>query len=178
MEKTVSMYLTVVNHSVILCGFRVQQYQTKFRSYKLDHLHLNSCGNSECSDEDDSDTREVSLVRGSFQLPCSPCHHLLPCGLLLQDLSPTSVFKVYNSSEDLGDPGSPFLLQKRPDIFTWASAQQMQHDHSYCHEETSPEPQHTTIDHGTVVVANIQWCVHSLSLVSCCTRFTMCRASN
>ena len=30
---------------------RVKCYQSKFRSYR----HLNSCGNSECSDEDDLD---------------------------------------------------------------------------------------------------------------------------
>ncbi len=42
--------------------YRVQHYQNKFRSYKLDHPHLNSCGNSECSDEDDQDLREVRVV--------------------------------------------------------------------------------------------------------------------
>ncbi len=102
-----------------------------------------------------------------------PFYHLL-CHLQSQDLSPTSVFRVYNSSGELGDPTSPYLQHKSPDIFTWASSQQVQHDHGYCQGDSpglppsSPSPSDppliTTIDHGTVVVANIQWYVCVLSL--------------
>jgi hypothetical protein len=75
--------------------------------------------------------------------------------MAVQDASPTSVFKVYNSSYN--DSGlSPIPLQKSPDIFTWASSQQVQHDHNYCCEMS--EAMHsTTIDHGTVNITNIKW---------------------
>lgn len=109
---------------------KVKCYQSKFRSYR----HLNSCGNSECSDEDDLDQPVNS--------------------------SPTSVFKVYNSSMGKaavfpsGDI-SPFFFHRGPDIFTWAVTQQIAHDHSYC--KASDAPQESLIDHGTITMKNIQW---------------------
>lgn len=118
---------------------KVQHYRSKFRSYRVDQrqqqTQLNSCGNSECSDEEEVD-----------------------------DASPTSssVFKVYNSSCNKvvgggGGGGSPHTFQKSPDIFTWAAAQQVQHDHNYCCEVPTTDTLSTAIDHGTINITNIQW---------------------
>ena len=77
-----------------------------------------------------------------------------------QNSSPTSVFKVYNSSMGKaavfpsGDI-SPFFFHRGPDIFTWAVTQQIAHDHSYC--KASDAPQESLIDHGTITMKNIQW---------------------
>lgn len=76
--------------------------------------------------------------------------------MFLQDASPTSVFKVYNSSCN-DDNGSPLPFQKSPDIFTWAAAQQVEHDHNYCCEIATVDTWSTAIDHGSVNIANIQW---------------------
>ena len=41
-------------------SLRVKRYQTSFRRCRYEH-QLNSCGSSECSDEDDLDTTSVSV---------------------------------------------------------------------------------------------------------------------
>ena len=47
--------------SVSLISYlRVKRYQTSFRRCRYEH-QLNSCGSSECSDEDDLDTTSVSV---------------------------------------------------------------------------------------------------------------------
>lgn len=143
--------LSFTSKPVFFFIFRVQHYRSKFRNYRFDqrpqHPHLNSCGNSECSDEEEVEVRGVTLISlDQFVIP------------YLQDASPTSVFKVYNSSCSKVEGGlSPHLGHKSPDIFSWAAAQQIQHDHNYCHEMVTDDAQFTVIDHGTVNMNNIQW---------------------
>lgn len=65
------------------------------------------------------------------------------------------------------------LYQRTPDIFTWAAAQQVQHDHNYCSAPAAEDEQSTTIDHGTVNVNNIQWYATSLTSMNYSTQQTL-----
>lgn len=84
---------------------KVQKYQSKFRSYRVKDQNLNSCGNSECSDDDESyDTGSMESM-------------------------PTSIFKVYNSSRS--NPFHNRFHQSGVDVFTWSQHQLVTHDHWY-----------------------------------------------
>ena len=95
----------------------------------------------------------------------------------MQDSSPTSVFKVYNSSCTKAGGISPHSFQKSADIFSWAAAQQVQHDHNYCCEISTADSHTTAIDHGTINVSNIQWWVLHFTfhthIMDCC--MILCR---
>jgi len=103
---------------------------------------LNSCGNSDASSDDNLSGDEF-VVSGWGGIPV----HVIP----LQEPTPTSVFKVYNSSRD------PLHGAPTMDIFSWARLQLVSHDHSYynmsSHDNTS------LIDHGSICVENVRWWV-------------------
>ncbi|XP_065902064.1 uncharacterized protein [Dysidea avara] len=85
---------------------------------------LNSCGNSDASSDDN--------LSGDEYEP-----------------TPTSVFKVYDSSRD------PLHGAPTMDIFSWARLQLVSHDHSYY--STSNHDNTSLIDHGSICVENVRW---------------------
>lgn len=60
--RGVPQLLIVSSWVIAPAVFRVQYYRSKCRSYRVDQRmqpQLNSCGNSECSDEEEAEVRGV-----------------------------------------------------------------------------------------------------------------------
>ncbi|KAL5480048.1 hypothetical protein EMCRGX_G023666 [Ephydatia muelleri] len=108
---------------------KVKQYRSRFLSYRCEN-QAGSCGSSECSDDQTSGDEEFPME------------------------SPTSVFRVYNSSSRQ-DKNVPRGIPRGPNIFTWATAQQVAHDHTYC--SPSSTASHMPIDQGSLSLENICW---------------------
>lgn len=108
---------------------KVKQYRSRFLSYRCEN-QAGSCGSSECSDDQTSGDEDFPME------------------------SPTSVFRVYNSSsrqDKMASRGIP----RGPNIFTWATAQQVAHDHTYC--SASSTASHMPIDQGSLSLENVCW---------------------
>ncbi len=65
-------------------NFRIHQYRSRFQSFRFDHS-LNSCGNSECSDEDDFEVC-CTLTMSSYLGPYT-------CFLMSRTLAPPLYLK-------------------------------------------------------------------------------------
>ena len=145
---------------VIHINHRVQQVRSRVQSYRVTdgNHHLNSCGNSECSDDEEfggyeSDSK-VCPSLPPFQVLPSPFPLFLTLNFfcLLQDVIPTSVFRVYNSTTPLRKP-----RPKGPDVFSWALQQIVNHDHNYC----GPQQQEssTPMDQDDLTLNSVLWSV-------------------
>lgn len=108
---------------------KVKQYRSRFLSYRCEN-QPGSCGSSECSDDQTSGDEEFTTE------------------------SPTSVFRVYNSSSRQ-DRVVPRGVPRGPNVFTWAMAQHVAHDHTYCSSSSSTS--HMPIDQGSLRLENICW---------------------
>ena len=80
----------------------------------------------------------------------------------LQEMLPTSVFKIYNSSISSpvgGLAGGDVRSKDESNVFTWAEYQLVSHDHSYCsNNNNDQEEKRIHIDHGDpLTLNNVQW---------------------